>query len=57
MVGTARHKSIGGIPLVFSSNIFLFFYLPTVLALYYLTPRRYRNTLLFLVNLVASGVV
>jgi len=55
MAGTARHKSIGGIPLVFSSNIFLFFYLPTVLALYYLTPRRYRNTLLFLVNLVFYG--
>ena len=41
--------------MVFSSNIFLFFYLPTVLALYYLTPRRYRNPLLFLVNLVFYG--
>ncbi len=38
--------------LVFSSILFLFFYLPIVLLLYYITPKTYRNLLLFLVNLV-----
>ena len=37
--------------LVFSSILFLFFYLPIVLLLYYITPKTYRN-LLLLVNLV-----
>ncbi|MDL2225881.1 MBOAT family protein [Eubacteriales bacterium OttesenSCG-928-M02] len=41
--------------MVFSSNIFLFFYLPTVLALYYIAPRGWRNRVLFLVNLVFYG--
>ena len=38
--------------MLFSSNVFLFFYLPIVTALYYLTPRRWRNVTLFLVSLV-----
>jgi alginate O-acetyltransferase complex protein AlgI len=38
--------------MVFSSNIFLFAFLPLVLGIYYLTPSRYRNSLLFLVGLL-----
>ena len=38
--------------LVFSSFIFLFGFLPVVLALYYITPRRFRNLTLFVVDLV-----
>ena len=38
--------------LVFSSFIFLFGFLPVVLALYYITPRRFRNVTLFVVDLV-----
>jgi len=38
--------------MVFSSVTFLFFFLPSVLILYYLTPRRLRNTLLLLASLV-----
>ncbi len=41
--------------MVFSSNIFLFFFLPAVLALYYLTPRRGRNAILLLASLVFYG--
>ena len=41
--------------MVFSSNIFLFFFLPAVLLLYYLSPRRWRNPLLFLLSLVFYG--
>ena len=41
--------------MVFSSNIFLFLFLPASLALYYLTPRRFRNTALLLVSLVFYG--
>lgn len=41
--------------MVFSSIIFLFVYLPVVLAAYYITPRRYRNLLLFAVNLIFYG--
>ncbi|MBQ9411492.1 MAG: MBOAT family protein [Oscillospiraceae bacterium] len=41
--------------MVFSSTPFLFFYLPAVLAVYYLLPRRGRNLWLFLVNLVFYG--
>jgi alginate O-acetyltransferase complex protein AlgI len=40
---------------VFSSLLFLFLYLPAVLAVYYLTPRRWRNALLFVVNLIFYG--
>ena len=38
--------------MVFSSLLFMFLYLPVVLAIYYLVPRRWRNLWLFLVNLV-----
>ena len=38
--------------MVFSSLVFLFLFLPIVLALYYLTPKRFRNVTLFAVDLV-----
>ena len=38
--------------MLFSSNVFLFFYLPIVLILYYLSPRKIRNLVLFVVSLV-----
>ena len=41
--------------MVFSSNIFLFFFLPAVLALYYLAPRRLRNPVLLLFSLLFYG--
>ena len=41
--------------MVFSSLIFLFLYLPIVLAVYYICPRKWRNLLLFVVNLVFYG--
>ena len=41
--------------MVFSSTLFLFLYLPCVLALYYLAPRRWRNPLLFFLNLIFYG--
>lgn len=41
--------------MVFSSLVFLFVYLPVVLLVYYLCPRRMRNGWLFIVNLVFYG--
>lgn len=41
--------------MLFSSNVFLYFYLPIVLILYYLTPRKWRNVTLFLVSLFFYG--
>lgn len=41
--------------MVFSSVVFLYYYLPFVLAVYYLAPRKYRNIWLFIVNLVFYG--
>ena len=41
--------------MVFSSLIFLFFYLPTVLLLYYAAPRRWRNFVLLFVSLLFYG--
>lgn len=38
--------------MVFSSLIFLFVFLPFVLAVYYITPRKFRNLTLFIVDLV-----
>lgn len=38
--------------MVFSSLLFLFRFLPLALALYYLAPRKLKNTVLFLVSLV-----
>ncbi len=41
--------------MVFSRGIFLFQYLPAVLLIYYLVPRKARNIFLFFVNLVFYG--
>ena len=41
--------------MLFSSHVFLFAFLPTVLALYYLSPRRLRNSVLLLVSLFFYG--
>lgn len=41
--------------MVFSSLLFLFVYLPVVLAIYYIVPRRWRNLWLFVANLVFYG--
>ena len=41
--------------MVFSSLMFLFVYLPVVLAAYYLTPLKWRNLLLLAANLVFYG--
>ena len=41
--------------MVFSSLLFLFVYLPVVLAIYYIVPRRWRNLWLFIANLVFYG--
>ncbi len=41
--------------MVFSSILFLFIYLPVVLAVYYIVPPRFRNLWLFIVNLVFYG--
>lgn len=38
--------------MLFSSLTFLFIYLPAVLLIYYIFPKKYRNALLFLVSLV-----
>ncbi|MBQ4641981.1 MAG: MBOAT family protein [Oscillospiraceae bacterium] len=41
--------------MLFSSNVFLYFYLPIVLMLYYLSPRKLRNLTLFVVSLIFYG--
>ena len=41
--------------MVFSSLLFMFIYLPVVLAIYYVVPRRWRNLWLFIANLVFYG--
>ena len=41
--------------MVFSSILFMFIYLPVVLALYYIAPVRWRNPILFVANLVFYG--
>lgn len=41
--------------MVFSSILFIFIYLPVVLALYYMAPVKWRNPVLFAVNLVFYG--
>ncbi len=41
--------------MVFSSLLFMFIYLPVVLAVYYLVPSKWRNVWLFIVNLVFYG--
>ena len=41
--------------MLFSSNTFLFGFLPAVVVLYYLCPRRYRNVLLLVSSLIFYG--
>ena len=41
--------------MLFSSNVFLYFYFPIVLLLYFVTPRKWRNLALFLVSLFFYG--
>ena len=41
--------------MLFSSNVFLYVYLPVVLALYYLSPRKLKNLTLFVVSLFFYG--
>lgn len=41
--------------MLFSSLIFLFYYLPVVLLIYYITPRKYKNIFLFFANLIFYG--
>lgn len=41
--------------MVFSSVLFMFEYLPVVLAIYYLSPVRWRNPVLFAANLIFYG--
>ncbi len=41
--------------MVFSSTLFLFLYLPIVLAVYYIVPLRWRNVVLFAFSLVFYG--
>ena len=41
--------------MVFSSIIFMYLYLPITLIVYFLTPARYRNIWLFLVNIIFYG--
>ncbi len=41
--------------MVFSSHLFLFYFLPAVLAVYYLLPERYRNAFLTLASYVFYG--
>ena len=42
-------------PMVFSSILFMYIYLPAVLAVYYIVPSKWRNIWLFIVNLVFYG--
>lgn len=41
--------------MVFSSLVFLFVYLPAVLLTYYISPAKWRNIVLFLVNMIFYG--
>ncbi len=41
--------------MVFSSLLFLFIYLPVVLAIYYITPLKWRNLMLLIANLIFYG--
>jgi len=40
---------------LFSSNVFLYYYIPITLVLYFICPRKWRNVVLFLVSLVFYG--
>ena len=41
--------------MLFSSNVFLFVYLPALLLLYYISPRNLRNPLLLVFSLFFYG--
>ena len=41
--------------MVFSSILFMFIYLPVVLLLYYISPVRWRNPILFVANMIFYG--
>ena len=41
--------------MVFSTPYFLFLYLPAVLLLYYISPLKWRNLVLLVVNLIFYG--
>ena len=41
--------------MIFSSPYFLFLYFPIVLVLYYISPLRWRNPVLLIVNLIFYG--
>ena len=41
--------------MVFSSILFMFIYLPVVLFLYYISPVKWRNPILFVFNLIFYG--
>ena len=41
--------------MIFSSIPFLYYFLPAVLAVYYLTPRRVKNAVLLLASLFFYG--
>jgi len=41
--------------MVFSSHVFLFYFLPLVLGLYYITPQRWRQPLLTVLSYVFYG--
>lgn len=41
--------------MVFSSLLFMFLYLPAVMLIYYITPRKYRNVMLLVANLIFYG--
>ena len=41
--------------MIFSSPYFLFLYFPIVLTLYYISPLRWRNPVLLIVNLIFYG--
>ncbi len=41
--------------MVFSSLVFIFVYLPAVLLIYYISPAKWRNVFLFLVNMIFYG--
>ena len=41
--------------MVFSSIFFLFYFLPTILLIYYIVPRKFKNTVLFIASLIFYG--
>lgn len=41
--------------MVFSSLLFMFLYLPAVMLIYYITPRKFRNVMLLVANLIFYG--